>query len=74
MLKGYGVQVILRVQYILCGVAASYLGDEGYAVYGIVQTICGQFLWFVYANDMVVEIIYGEFKKLYSLSKNQREY
>lgn len=67
MLKGYGVQVILRVQYILCGVAASYLGDEGYAVYGIVQTICGQFLWFVYANDMVVEIIYGEFKKLYSL-------
>lgn len=65
MLKGYGVQVVLRIQYILCGIAASHLGDSEYAVYGIVQTICGQFLWFVYANDMVVEIIYGEFKEVY---------
>lgn len=69
MLQGYGVQLTIQLNTIGVAMAASRLGDEGYAIYGIIQTINNQLLWFVYANDMIVEILYGEFKNKYSKIK-----
>lgn len=69
MLQGYGVQLSIQVNIIGVAMVASRLGDESYAIYGIIQTINNQLLWFVYSNDMIVGILYGEFKSRYDKAK-----
>lgn len=69
LLEGYGVETSMRITVIAVGLAASRLGDEKYAVYGIIQVVCGQLMWFVYSNDMIVGILYGEFKNKYESIK-----
>ena len=70
MLQGYGVQLSIQLNIIGVSMAVSRLGDTCYAMYGIINTISEQLMWFVYSNDMIVEILYGEFKDKYNLDSS----
>lgn len=61
-LSGYLVGIAQKSQFLLAGVITSWMGDELYAIYGILCSSISQFLWFSDVSGTIVETVYAEFK------------
>lgn len=61
-LSGYVVGLAQKIQYAMVGVITSWMGDDLYAIYGLLCSVISQLLWFTGVCGTITETVYAEFK------------